>query len=923
MKTKLLMSLSIIIALALVWFTGSSSTAFDIPQPTTTPQTPVSVDPIRRWDGDPNHLAVRIMEDRPLQDNWLSRSYPNAVNPFPQIPGAATGVPIALAAGNTHTCALTSSGGVRCWGDNWRGQLGDGTIVDHSTPADVTGLTSGVVAISSLHKHTCALTSGGGVKCWGSNIHGELGNNSTVDSPTAVDVVGLSSGVIAISAGGFHTCALTSGGGVKCWGANWHGEVGDGSTDYRYTPADVVGLGSGVIAIAAGKWHTCALLGGGGMKCWGYNVQGELGNGTTGMIQTTPVDVTNLTSGVTAIAAGAMHTCALVSGGGMKCWGDNSEGQLGDGTTIQRLTPVSVSGLQNGVASFTLGTYHTCALTSSGCAKCWGDTWTAQLGDGTTTPRLTPVDVPGLTSGVTALEAGDSHTCAIVGGRASCWGSNGFGQIGDGTTAVHLAPTDVSGLTSGVSMITTGWLHACALTSAGGVMCWGDNTYGQLGDGTTTNRVTPVDVVGLTSGVISVRAGGFHTCALTSTGGVKCWGYNFMGQVGDGTTQTRLLPVNVIGLADNVTALALGYAHTCALVDGGIQCWGQNLSGQIGDGTTSQRLSPVWVVDLSGWWIVSIEAGESHTCAIIIGGMVKCWGNNFDGQLGNNSTTDSSRPVDVAGLTSGIASITAGVYHTCAMANTGGIKCWGGNFTGQLGDGTTQHHYTPYDVTGLASGVAALKAGVFHTCALMSGGGVKCWGDNWGGDVGDGTTFIRTMPTNVNGMSTGVSALAGGYSYTCALTTTGGVKCWGIDTSGQIGDGILPWRLNPVVVFVLKPSLAINYISGGPGSFFSLTGSSFLPNDQASITINGYPITQTVPTDPAGNLLFLLSTTNAGEGYYIVTARTGLGATADFRLAAGEPLRPPEGSGPVLEVPFGIAYTRFQYFPFSINNLVR
>jgi alpha-tubulin suppressor-like RCC1 family protein len=330
----------------------------------------------------------------------------------------------------------------------------------------------------------------------------------------------------AIAVGGQHTCALTIGGGVKCWGNNTHSQLGDGTATSRTTPVDVIGLGSGVVAIAAGGWHTCALTAGGGVKCWGSNSHGQLGDGTA-TSRTTPVDVIGLGSGVVAIAAGSWHTCALTAGGGVKCWGSNFYGQLGDWTTTDRTTPVDVIGLGSRVVAIAatptatvVGGWHTCALTVGGGVKCWGWNMYGQLGDGTTTSRTTPVDVIGLGSGVVAIAAGGHHTCALTtGGGVKCWGWGSGGQLGDGTT-----PVDVIGLGSGVVAIAAGGWHTCALTAGGGVKCWGDNTHGQLGDGTTTSRRTPVDVIGLGSGVVAIAAGGNHTCALTTSGGVKCWG---------------------------------------------------------------------------------------------------------------------------------------------------------------------------------------------------------------------------------------------------------------------------------------------------------------------------------------------------------------------------------------------------------------
>ncbi|HVZ53335.1 MAG TPA: Ig-like domain repeat protein [Pseudolabrys sp.] len=357
-------------------------------------------------------------------------------------------------------------------------------------------------------QHSCALTAAGGVQCWGENNYGQLGNNSNsgtaAPNPTPADVTGLTSGVVAVAAGGNHTCALTSAGGAQCWGDNYFGQLGtatnNSTSNPNPAPADVTGLTSGVVALATGTYHTCALTSAGGVKCWGWNISGELGTSTNignGNANPTPADVPGLTSGVVAIAAGANHTCALTSAGGVQCWGENNYGQLG-----------------------------------------------ASANSGTTTPSPTPADVPGLTSGVVAIAAGANHTCALTSaGGVQCWGENNYGQLGvstnSGTTNPNPTPAGVTGLSSGVAAIALGAYHSCALTSAGGVQCWGSNAYGELAtstnNGTGTPNPTPADAGGLTSSIVAVFAGQDHTCALSTAGGIQCVGNNAYGQLGNAT----------------------------------------------------------------------------------------------------------------------------------------------------------------------------------------------------------------------------------------------------------------------------------------------------------------------------------------------------------------------------------------------------
>lgn len=347
---------------------------------------------------------------------------------------------------------------------------------------------------------TCSLDSLGGVWCWGRNDVGQVGDGTNTERLTPVPVTGLSSGVVGLSAGGSFVCALTSAGRVKCWGANSNGELGNGSTaSSSNTPVDIPELSSGVTAIASGNRHTCALMATGTMKCWGYNLYGALGDGTD-TLSRTPVDVlasVGVTlSGVTAITAGNLHTCALTTGGAAKCWGYNINGQLGDGAPTRSPTsyPVAVSGLESGVASIIGGGLHTCAVTTAGAAKCWGRNDEGQLGDGTNSSRATPADVIGLSSGVAAAVSGPGalHTCAVTtAGTVKCWGTSGDGRLGNGTNSGSNTPVDVVGL-SNASSLAIGGRHSCARTTAGTVTCWGRDFYGQLGDGLTTDRNTPV-----------------------------------------------------------------------------------------------------------------------------------------------------------------------------------------------------------------------------------------------------------------------------------------------------------------------------------------------------------------------------------------------------------------------------------------------
>ena len=421
-------------------------------------------------------------------------------------PAASAATTSSVSAGYDHTCAVTSSGGVRCWGANEYGQLGNGTTTPSVTPVNVTGL-SGVAAVSLGVHDSCALTTSGGVKCWGVLTGDGTGTNSAVP----VTPVGLGSDVRSVSVGYAHTCALMTDGTVRCWGGNRQGPLGDGTRTTSLVPQPVPGL-AGIVSVSSGGVHTCVLTDAGGVKCWGYDAYGQVGNGTSGPTPDgdvlSPVDVVGLSAGVTAIASGGYHSCALLAGGAAVCWGQNISGELGDGTTTNSSVPVSVAAPSGGFASLASGAYHTCAITPQGAAMCWGDNDQGSLGNGGSTDRSVPTDVTGASSGTVSLAAGRGQTCRIdASARTSCWGWNLYGQVGNGTTAVAVtAPAPVA------------WFSASFTASCSGLACsFVDASNDQ--DGEIVSREWAFGDGGSASGTAVSRtyaAGGTYTVVLTA-----------------------------------------------------------------------------------------------------------------------------------------------------------------------------------------------------------------------------------------------------------------------------------------------------------------------------------------------------------------------------------------------------------------------
>jgi alpha-tubulin suppressor-like RCC1 family protein len=370
--------------------------------------------------------------------------------------------------------------------------------------------------------------------------------------------------------------------------------------------------------LAAGASHSCARLSNGATACWGANASGQLGNGST-TASSTPLPVPGL-AGVTQVAAGGAFSCARLSSGGVKCWGSNTKGQLGRGTLTGSKTPVAVlstSGALGSAASVATGDAFACAVVApgpSGTVKCWGQNSSGQLGDGTTTQRTKAVTVLSAKGtplkGATAIAAGGSTACArLTTGAVRCWGANAHGQLGRGNVAKSsfaVAVTGIDGSAARATALTVGGSHACAVLTTGGVRCWGANSSGQLGDGTTTQRTSPVAArtsrTAALAGVRSISAGGAHTCAITGSGGaarVRCWGSDASGQIGTTATGNAKYATLTSGtVANGATAIAAGGSHTIALSSStsmpvkALSGWGKNLNGQLGIGTKTSEPTP-------------------------------------------------------------------------------------------------------------------------------------------------------------------------------------------------------------------------------------------------------------------------------------------------------------------------------------------
>jgi alpha-tubulin suppressor-like RCC1 family protein len=733
-----------------------------------------------------------------------------------------------------NSCLLDAVGGVVC--DSFFYGL-----MTYFNPANALALSPDRITMITTHQRGyCGLvesgTDLGKVKCWLDAPFTSLGNPPIV----MIDA----SDIVTLGRGLSHVCGVRKNGAVRCAGGFDGGaQVGlpDADGDLQLTTSPSTKLRS--IALAGGYNHHCALTPEGRVYCW------YLGPSLPAEVQF-PTDVR-----VTAISSSDDWVCALTTTGRVYCWGRVNF----NGTVFNDPTPTLVEGV-NGATAIANGPHHACAIAAGGGVKCWGLRGGLGIGGPYGGPfESVAIDTPSLDRDIIALDSSTDPgsftpgTCAVSRiGKASCWGADSlappyaWAQFPQGLPFPTQYPFTSTDVLSVDASVTSG---ACARMSYGQVRCWGNGWLG-TGFASTGAQQPPVTPAGFDVGVKSLVTNQNLSCAVNRDGAVLCW------------TGATGLPTVSGGITGGASQVTVAMRHICALVNGGVKCWSRNPSdgtaangaGQLGIGNTNPTTATVDVIDptsangkLSG---VTALSGRSqfHTCAIAAGNVVKCWGQNAVGQLGYDTAPDQfSATPKAAMIGSGpsavpltATAIAVGTGHSCALRSDGSVWCWGGNSKGQLGDGTQINRTQPAPVSGLGGNATAIAVGTSFSCALMSGGNVKCWGANEFGELGDGSTPSNTAfsatPVDVVGVTgaTSLSVSAGVRPFGCAYTPSVGLQCWGNNSGGQLGDGTTTNRNTPVVAW------RADALDWTPPAFLSATGATALTG---ATSMSGAPVT--------------------------------------------------------------------------------
>jgi alpha-tubulin suppressor-like RCC1 family protein len=773
-----------------------------------------------------------------------------------------------ITSGDFHTMAIKTDGTLWGWGFNGSGQLGDVTIVNRSSPVQI-GTRTNWSSVSSGGSHTMAIYTDGTLWGWGRNDSGQLGLNNLIDRSSPVQI-GTLTNWSKVSAGGKFTFSIKTDGTLWSWGSNSSGQLGQNDITARSSPVQI-GTLTDWLDVSIGYFPAGSLTTGTviALKTNGtlWGIGGEIGDGT-GSNRSSPIQIGTLTDWQ-KISCGSPHKLAIKTDGTLWAWGRNNEGQLGDGTSVNRLSPVQVGTLTSWYNLSTTANYTSAAIKTDGTLWSWGLGTFGQLGDGTFVSKSSPVQIGTLTNW-SSISIGNSHTIAIkTDGTLRAWGGNAQGELGRGFVAGPVSRS--SPIQIGEDQWTSAYAgntFTHAIKTNGTLWSWGINTNGNLGDETFVSRSAPVQV-GTRTDWVSIAEGSSHALGLDSTGKMYGWGLNSSGQlgfndtvvynatgfssptqIGSGTTWSKVSTANAftiarrtdgtlwswgsnsqgqLGLNDSITRwspVQVGTGtdwssnfssyntHTLAIkTDNSLWGWGQNPNGELGDNTTITRSSPVQVGTLTNWSTVS--TGDNHSLSVKTDGTLWAWGNGTTGRLGDNTAVSKSSPIQIGTLTNW-AKVSAGTSHSMAVKTDGTLWAWGGDGSGELGIRPIQP--TLLDNGGNWSVMdSAVSNGTTSVpvLAIKTDGTLWGWGRNVVGQLGLNDTIERSSPVQI-GTDTNWSSISVGASV-LALKTNGTLWSWGFNGTGDLGQNNLINRSSPVQVGTLTNWSKV--FVGGNGSY--------------------------------------------------------------------------------------------------------
>lgn len=705
------------------------------------------------------------------------------------------------------SAAIKSDGTLWCWGRGLSGQLGDNTTVNKSSPIQTIAGGTNWSSVALGYNFRGGIKTDGTLWMWGNNLSGQLGDNTTTNRSSPVQTITGGSNWSSISCGYGHTAATKTDGTLWLWGSQGYwigatGALGDNTTTMRSSPIQTVAGGTNWSRVCAGYGATSAIKTDGTLWVWGNNFVGMLGTNDA-VSRSSPVQTVTGGTNWSMVSITQNNAVALKTDNSLWVWGRGLEGQMGDNTAVSKSSPVQTGLNSKDWRDAWAGSSMVRALKNDGRIFTWGSAGGAgHLGDNANTARSNPTQITGSvffknvgegSNSVHSGAVGNSFTTALVDlsdvymekfpFRANDYGTvYGFGQGSDGQLGTNnqiavSSPTQIVSKDNIWVTVSAGYRHSAGVKSDGTLWCWGRNDSGQIGDNTTAHKSSPVQTITGGSNWRTVACGGTgfngFTAAIKTDGTLWVWGANDSGQIADNTTINKSSPIQTITGGIDWRNISCGSAHIVSVkTDGTIWNWGLGTSGQLGDNTIASKSSPVQTITAGTTWL-SASAGRNYTGGIKTDGTLWLWGANGNGQLGNNSTSSMSSPVQTIAAGTNWAQVACSrannFIHSGAVKNDGTLWMWGGNLVGALGDNTSTSRSSPVQTVSLGTNWKSIAVNRYRCGAIKTDGTLWCWGFNTVGAVGDGTTTNRASPVQTVTKNNTWTQVSLGYDHTLAI----------------------------------------------------------------------------------------------------------------------------------------------------------
>jgi alpha-tubulin suppressor-like RCC1 family protein len=779
--------------------------------------------------------------------------------------------------GYNSTVAIKTDGTLWTWGYNSEGHLGDGTTAYKISPVQTVvggdNWKQASIGRSPLYIHTAAVKTDGSLWIWGNNFSGQLGDGTTDAKSSPVQTITGGYNWKQVSCGRQFTAAVKADGTLWVWGDNSYGALGDGTGVSKSSPVQIVTGTNNWDQVSCGYYHAAAVKTDGTLWSWGDNYNGQLGDNTTASKVSPVQDITG-GNNWKQVSCGDGFTAAVKTDGTLWAWGKAANGVLGDDTTVNKSSPVQLITGGNNWKQVSCGYQSTAAVKTDGTLWTWGQNSYGELGDGTMVSKSSPAQT--VMGGYRWLSVSiGPHALAIAadvisGDRGGTGVANTNKTItigGNLTTSGAFDTTLTSTANTSVTLPVTGTLATLndiatpndvealndKIELEGAAWLWGTGEYGALGDDTGTNRSSPIQTI--TGGSNWKQAScGFHSTAAVKTDGTLWgWGSNNDGQLGDGTRGTpRYSPVQTTIGGNNWKQVSRGKSqtstHTAAVkIDGTLWTWGNNNAGQLGDGTTTsafdRKTSPEQTITGGTNW-KQVSCGLNYTAAIKADGTLWTWGQNSYGQLGDDSVVDRSSPVQTIAGGNIWKQVACGYRHTAAVKTDGTLWLWGRNYFGQLGDDTITDKSSPIQTVAGGTDWNLVSGGETHTAAVKANGSLWLWGFNGDGRIGNDETTNYSSPVQTITGGTNWKQVSCGYNSTAAVKTDGTLWLWGNNAYGRLGDNTTDSKSSPVQTVTggyrwLSVSIGRHALAVAADVISGDRGGTGVANTDKTITIGG------------------------------------------------------------------------------------